>query len=93
MVKKAQNWNYSSLSRRLSQNKEKIKLLSNWPIEEPDDYVSFVNTPLNNNEEKSIKYSISKSKPFGTDKWTNRVIKKYKLEATLRNVGRPKNGT
>lgn len=93
LVKKAENWDFCSLSRRLSKNAKKKKLLSVWPIPEPRDYLSFVNTPQSREEEESIRRSVVRGKPFGTDEWITKMIKKFGLEATVRPTGRPKKGT
>jgi len=90
LVKKAQNWNFSSLARRISNNIEKKKLLSMWPISEPEDYLDFVNTPMNSEEEDLLRYSVNRGKPFGSDVWSSIMIKQYGLIATIRKVGRPK---
>lgn len=94
LVKKAENWNFSSLSRIISNDLNKKKLLSKWPIDEPKDYLTFVNTPINSKEEDSIRYSVNRGKPFGNDSWSDTMIEQYGLIATIRKVGRPKkNGT
>jgi putative transposase len=90
LVKKAENWSFSSLLKRLS---GKSKLLSPWPIEEPKDHLSFVNIPLNEKEEYTIRYSVNHGKPLGSDTWASGMIKKYDLIATTREKGRPKKGT
>jgi len=92
LVKKAENWGFSSLSYRLLKNSKK-KLLSVWPIEEPKDYISFVNTSQTNKEEESIRLSIIKSNPYGSDNWSMKIIKKFGLESTVRPKGRPRKGT
>ncbi len=84
LVKKAQNWNFNSLARRLSKDARKKKLLSVWPIPETKDYLLFVNTPQSKEEEENVRVSIVKGKPFGTDIWTVKMIKKFKLESTVR---------
>jgi len=93
LVKKSQNWDFSSLARRLSKSPLKMKLLSEWPISEPKDYVEFVNTPMNRKEENEIQYCVKRGKPFGSEKWTNKKIDKYGLMATIRNRGRQIKGT
>lgn len=93
LVRKAENWSFCSLSRRLSKDARKKKLLSEWPISEPRDYLSFVNTPQTKEEEESIRGSVVRGKPFGADEWAVRMIKKFGLEATVRATGRPKKGT
>ncbi len=93
LVKKAENWRFSSLSRRLSGDARKKKLLSVWPISEPNDYLSFVNYPQLKEEEDNIRISVVRSRPFGTDVWTHNMIKQFGLETTVRSTGRPKKGT
>ncbi|OGI58224.1 hypothetical protein A3C60_00030 [Candidatus Nomurabacteria bacterium RIFCSPHIGHO2_02_FULL_37_45] len=92
IVKKAENWPFSSLSYKLFKG-PKNEFLSEWPIPEPKDYLSFVNIPLSNKEEEAIRVSIIKGKPYGSDNWSTRIIKKFGLEATIRSKGRPQKGT
>ncbi|MEK7568645.1 MAG: transposase [Patescibacteria group bacterium] len=93
LVRKAENWGFCSLARRLSINTRKKKLLSAWPIPEPRDYLSFVSTPQTKEEEESIRGSVVRGKPFGADAWATKMIEKFGLEATVRSTGRPKKGT
>ncbi|MEK7148652.1 MAG: transposase [Patescibacteria group bacterium] len=93
LVKKSENWDFCSLARRLSGDVKKKKLLSVWPILEPKDYLSFVNTPQTIEEVENIRASVIKGKPFGTGEWIDIMIKKFGLEATARATGRPKKGT
>ncbi|MDO8572198.1 MAG: transposase [bacterium] len=93
LVKKAENWGFCSLARRLSRDTRKKKLLSAWPISEPEDYLLFVNTPQPKEEEENIRASVVRGKPLGTDTWTVKVIKKFRLEATIRSPWRPQKGT
>lgn len=93
LVKKAENWNFSSLIRRLSKDPKKKEVLAVWPIQEPADYLLWVNTQQPKEEEESIRVSIAKGKPFGGDAWVASMIKKFGLESTIRPIGRPKKGT
>lgn len=89
LVKKVEDWQFSSLSQRIFKNSRKI-FLSTWPISEPEDYLAFVNTPQTEDEEKNIRLSVVKNKPYGNDNWSNKIIKEFGLEATLRSKGRPR---
>ncbi len=94
LVRKAENWDFSSLASRLWQNSSsKQKLLAPWPIEMPSNYFDFVNTPTSQQEEEIIRYSVNRAKPLGSDQWTERMIKKYQLTATIRKRGRQIKGT
>lgn len=92
LVKKAENWKFCSLWRRLYGNIQQKKLLTKWPISAPDDYLSFVNTSQLN-EEEHIRLSVVKGKPYGNDNWSMKIIKKFGLESTIRLPWRPKKGT
>ncbi len=93
LVKRAENWNFSSLSRRLSQVPEKMRLLARWPIPEPKDYLSFVNMPMKKEELETIRYSVNRGKPLGSEGWSKATIGKYGLLATVRSRGRQIKGT
>ncbi len=89
IVTKAENWNFSSLSKRSLDS----KLLDQWPIDMPTDYLSFVNTPLPTQKEQEIRYSVNKGKPYGKEEWSSAMIDKFGLKGTMREVGRPRNST
>jgi chaperonin GroEL len=69
------------------------KLLSKWPIEMPKNYIKLVNEPQTNTELETLRYSVNKGKPYGSDHWIDKMIDRFKLGATLRNPGRPKKGS
>ena len=93
LVTNTKNWNFSSLSRRLSGSELKKALLSKWPIDEPKNYLNFVNTPMTSEETDAIRYSVNRGKPFGRDGWSDKIIRKYGLVATVRSRGRQIKGT
>ena len=88
----AQDWKWSSIYRREHGSTEQKKLLSEWPVDAPENYLSLVNENQDEEEERIIDRSIDKSNPYGDDRWAGEVVKKFGLEQTLRGVGRPING-
>ena len=60
-MKKVENWQFCSLWRRLYGNHTQKNMLSEWPISEPKDYLSFVNTPQTKEEEGYIRKSVGGS--------------------------------
>ena len=92
LVKRAENWKYSSVWRREKGISKQKKLLSPWPVPEPNNYLSWLHEPQSQAEEEALERSIAKNIPFGADRWRNGIIKKYDLEQTIRPVGRPKKG-
>jgi putative transposase len=93
LVKKAQDWRWSSVWRREYGTKEQKKLLSQWPVEMPMNYSKLLNLPQSEKEENSIRNSMIRGSPYGGDSWVGGVIKKFGLEITMRKRGRPKKGS
>lgn len=69
---------------------EQKKLLSTWPVDIPFDYLEWVNGKDDKETVDIIRISVKKGKPYGSDLWTNNMVDRYKLTATLRGSGRPK---
>jgi putative transposase len=95
LVRKAQDWKWSSLWIREFGNEEQKKLLSNWPVEMPMGYLEWVNTSDNEEQDnlKKIRYAIKRGCPYGSDNWIKKVAEKLNLISTLIPRGRPKKGT
>ena len=92
LVKKAENWKWGSAWRRKFGTAKQKKLLSDWPVSEPENYLKWLNELQEKEVEQIIENSIQHSSPYGKDNWKNKIIKKFKLESTVRSVGRPKKG-
>jgi putative transposase len=90
LVKKLVNWKYSSFFQRLM---GKQSILSDPPIEVPNNYHELVQIPLTAEELEAARHSVNKGKPFGKEEWTENMISAYKLTITTRERGRPKKGT
>jgi putative transposase len=92
LVKRAEDWQWSSAWRRDKGTGKQQKILSPWPVEMPREYLSWLNRPQSEKEEKAIELATQKGSPFGAEGWLKRAVKKYNLESTLHFPGRPKNG-
>jgi len=92
LIKKAENWKWSSVWRREKGTEKEKELLSEWPIVIPQNYLATLNESQTKEEENILERSIQKSAPFGEFNWTNKIVKKFGLEQTLKSVGRPKYG-
>lgn len=90
LVKQAQDWKWSSLWKREYGSKEQQKLLSDLPIDLPDNYLEIVNTLPDTEKIEKIRRSVNKGAPLGSDEWVVDTVKKYGLESTLRGPGRPR---
>lgn len=93
LVKRAENWKWSSLYRREKGSDEQKKLLSLWPIDMPKNYLDLVNAPQGEEELDALRQCLKKSKPFGREKWTDKMIDKFNLKSTQKNPGRPRKGS
>lgn len=92
LVKKAENWKWSSVWRRQYGSSKQKKMLSIWPLDPPRSYLAWLNKPQSKKEEQAIELATQKSSPFGEESWMSRIVNKYHLESTLRFPGRPKKG-
>ena len=90
LVKRAQDWRWSSLRRRLERDKSVSRMLSEWPVPRPSDWTRRVNRPLTEGELESLRRSVRRGRPYGSDDWTQRMAKRLRLESTLRPPGRPR---
>ncbi len=95
LVERAEEWRWSSVWRRVQGSEEQKKMLSSWPIPEPNDYLLLLNE-LQSKESKGeierIRRSVGRSCPYGQDVWMEKVARQFGIESTLRPRGRPKKG-
>jgi putative transposase len=87
LVRKAENWRWSSLWRR--QHGE-ASLLSDWPVLEPAGWPALVNAPHTEAELAAVRHALIRGAPFGSADWTRRTAHRLGLESTFRRRGRPK---
>jgi putative transposase len=90
LVRRAQNWRFSSLWRRVQGTSESLSLLSDWPLPRPRSWVQYVNQPQSDAELEAIGRSVQRGQPFGGADWTQATAKRLGLESTFRPRGRPK---
>jgi putative transposase len=90
LVKRAEDWRYSSLWARLHGPAELRRVLSDWPVDRPRNWVARVNEPLTAREIERVRTSIARNRPLGSDQWVQRIAKRHGLEHTLRSEGRPR---
>ncbi len=92
LVRRAEDWQWSSVWRRENGTAKQKEILLKWPVEIPKGYLAWLNKPQSEKEEKAIELATQKGSPFGSTSWIKRTVKKYHLESTLRFPGRPNNG-
>jgi len=90
LVRRAQDWPYSSLAARRAPDHLLATALSAWPVEMPPDWARQVNRPQSEQEEAALKTAIERERPYGKEAWTMRTAKRLGVESALRRRGRPR---
>jgi putative transposase len=91
LVKRAQDWRWSSLAHRLARPGDRRgRFLHRWRVPLPEDWVERVNRPETEAELEAVRRSVVRGQPFGAEAWQRRTAKALHLEYTLRRPGRPK---
>ena len=90
LVRRAQDWPWSSLWARQHGPDELRRVLCPWPIDRPADWVSHVNEAISAKELERLELSERRERPYGDDLWMARTVRTLQLEHTVRQEGRPK---
>jgi putative transposase len=90
LVKRAEQWRWSSLWRRKQTNEEAKALVCDGPLPLPDDWCHHVNQAQTNREVEAVQRSVVRGTPFGSEAWIQKTARRLDLEYTLRPRGRPK---
>jgi putative transposase len=89
LVRRAQDWRWSSLHARLDAHDAARALLSPCPIDMPAPraWATQVNRPQSAAEEQAVQSSVRRSRPLGDDPWLHAVVRRYHLQSTMRARG------
>jgi len=93
LIQNLKEWRGGSYYRRKCGTKKEKKLLNCNLVTLPNNYDVLVTRSLGDEQVEAVRESINKGKPLGSASWTERIVKKYKLESCMRGRGRPKKGT
>jgi putative transposase len=86
LVRRAQDWPWSSLAMRAAG----AELLSSWPVDRPGDWLARVNRPALAADLEAVRRSVNRGAPYGSPVWASRTAAALGLESTLRPRGRPR---
>jgi len=90
LVRRAEQWRWSSLYRRTSGTPDERALLTESPVPLGRNWVDFVNAPQTDAELAAIRQSTIRGRPYGGNAWQTKVIRQLGLEHTIRPRGRPR---
>ena len=83
LVKRAEQWRWGSLWRYQSGDPKARALLSDWPVDRPRHWVQYVNQPDGETELLSLRRSVNRGAPFGSERWARQAVSRLGLESTL----------
>jgi len=97
-IESAEQWRWSTLWLRHRANKRRLteteQLLAasvaDWPVNRPSDWLRRVNRAETAAELAAMQLSLTRGRPFGSDKWSRQISDQLGLHSTLRERGRPK---
>ncbi len=90
LVLRAEQWRWSSLWRREGGDAQPKSLLSDWPVERPDNWLEIINQPQSVAELAVVRRSVIRNAPYGSVGWQSHTAGRLSLEFTLRPRGRPR---
>jgi putative transposase len=90
LVRRAEQWRWSSLSRWVNGSAADRELLAAWPLPRKPNWVEHVNIPQTEAELAAIRRRMQCGNPFGSEAWSCQTVRELGLETTLRPRGRPK---
>ncbi len=91
LVARADDWRWGTLWQRRQQTlPEESPPLCDWPLIRPRNWAALVNRVETEAELETLRTSVLRGRPFGSETWQKRTAKRLGLESTFRARGRPK---
>ena len=90
LVKRAEDWRWSSLWVRRHAASPGNAWLRPWPVDPPRDWLAAVNRAMAGDRLKAVRQSALRGTPLGTDTFKTRMAARLGLDLTLRPRGRPR---
>jgi len=90
LVARAEDWPWSSLSRRQARGGSPDSLLATWPAPAPVNWVEWVNIPQTETEVEAVRCCVARCRPYGESAWQEQTARALGIEASLRPRGRPR---
>lgn len=87
LAARVQQWPWSSAT---LEKPMASKLLSDWPVRRPANWLALLNRPLSEGQVEEIRTCITRDRPLGSAAWVRRMAARMGLEFTLRPRGRPR---
>jgi putative transposase len=88
LVRRAQDWRWSSLDPRQAPGSE--GMLHPGPTPRPAGWATWIDTPQTAAEVKALRESVKRGRPFGDETWTQRAATELGIGNSIRPPGRPR---
>lgn len=96
LVKRAEDWHWSSLHARREGPDAIRSILRDWPVQVPgaggvpQQWLRTVNAPQTQKELDAMRLCVKRGRPLGREGWVEQTAKKMGLTSSLRRPGRPR---
>ena len=90
LVRRAQDWRWSSAADRPAADRPWLLPRDRWPVEPPRDWPAWVERPHTDAELAALRRGVTRGSPFGDDRWAAATARRLGLEPSLRPIGRPR---
>jgi len=90
LVRRAGEWRWCSLWRRLQDDPGAGPPLAPWPVPRPMGWVDWVNRPQSQKELEAVRLCVKRGQPFGSEMWQRSTAQRFGLGLTVRPRGRPR---
>lgn len=93
LVSRAEYWRWGSAWRREEGTDKQKELLEQWPTDPPQRYLDWLNEIESDTFLDTVRTSVNRGQPFGSESWQEKMIGQYGLQSTVMPRGRPKKGS
>ena len=90
LVRRAEDWPWSSLACRLAHGEDALRRLHPGPLALAGNWLEVVNQPQTEAELEALHRSVARGCPYGSDGWMQAVVQRLGLQSTIRARGRPR---
>src|SRR5467141_411701 len=90
LVRRAEDWPWSSLACRLAGGEVALGRLHPGPVALATNWLQLVNESQTAAELEAMGRSVARGRPYGSDGWVQAVVQRVGLQSTIRPRGRPR---
>jgi putative transposase len=81
LVRRAEDWPWSSLACRLAGGEVALRRLHPWPVALAANWPQLVNESQTEAELEAVRRSVARGRPYGSDGWVQAVVERLGLQS------------